>query len=474
MNRRNFLAHSATLTAASVLLNRTSMAALMVVPQDRPEPSQRKFTSVAVENTIKEVSASIKNPELRRLFENCFPNTLDTTVFYREEDGAEDTFIITGDIDAMWLRDSTAQVWPYLPLVRQDENLKKMIRGLVRRQTACVLLDPYANSFYRDATRSSAWASDQPSPKAGVHERKWEVDSLCYVIRLAHGYWKASKDTSPFDQQWKKAMQTIVETFRTEQRRKGDSPYRFKRTTSAMEDAPVHDGTGRPARFTGMIYSMFRPSDDATLFPFLIPSNLFAVKSLRQLAEMANAVVRDPDFANECLSLASEVENGIQKFGIAQHPVFGKIYAYEADGFGNVVFMDDANVPSLLSLAYLGINRTDDEIYQRTRDFVLSHENPWYIKGQAGEGNGSPHTGKESIWPMSIIMRALTSRRDEEILFCLQQLIDTHAGTYFMHESFHKDDPYRFSRSWFAWANTLFGEWVLKIYQDKPYLLKSI
>lgn len=323
---------------------------------------------------------------MRRLFENCYPNTLDTTVFYREEDGAEDTFIITGDIDAMWLRDSTAQVWPYLPLVRQDEDLKKMIRGLVRRQTACVLLDPYANSFYRDPTRSSGWASDQPSPKAGVHERKWEVDSLCYVIRLAHGYWKASEDTSPFDQQWKKAMQTIVETFRTEQRRKGDSPYRFKRTTSAMEDAPVHDGTGRPARFTGMIYSMFRPSDDATLFPFLIPSNLFAVKSLRQLAEMANAVVRDPDFANECLSLASEVEKGIQKYGIAQHPVFGKIYAYEADGFGNVVFMDDANVPSLLSLAYLGIHQSEDDIYQHTRDFVLSHENPWYIKGQAGEG----------------------------------------------------------------------------------------
>lgn len=241
-----------------------------------------------------------------------------------------------------------------------------------------------------------------------------------------------------------------------------------------MEDAPVHDGTGRPARYTGMIYSMFRPSDDATLFPFLIPSNLFAVQSLRQLAEMADILLRDLNFASECRTLAHEIEQGVKKFGIARHPVYGEIYAYEADGYGNVVFMDDANVPSLLSLAYLGIHHPSDDIYQRTREFVLSSDNPWYIRGQAGEGIGSPHTGKENIWPMSVIMRALTSRRDEEILFCLKQLVDTHAGTYFMHESFHKDDPSRFSRSWFAWANTLMGELILKVYQEKTYLLKSI
>jgi meiotically up-regulated gene 157 (Mug157) protein len=474
MNRRNFLARSATLTASALLFQRRAAATLMVVPNDRPEPSQRRFTSPAVEDAIREVSASIGNPELCRLFENCYPNTLDTTVFFSEDKGREDTFIITGDIDAMWLRDSTAQVWPYLPLINRDEHLKKMIRGLVNRQAACVLLDPYANSFYRDASRPSAWASDQPSPAPGVHERKWEVDSLCYVIRLAYGYWKASGDNTPFTDQWKKAMQTLVQTFRTEQRRNGQSPYRFRRVTSAMEDAPVHDGTGRPARYTGMIYSMFRPSDDATLFPFLIPSNLFAILSLRQLAEMADTLLHDTDFAAECRTLANEVEQGVKKFGIARHPNYGEIYTYEADGYGNVVFMDDANVPSLLSLTYLGIHHPNDDIYQRTREFVLSTDNPWYIRGQAGEGNGSPHTGKESIWPMSLIMRALTSRRDEEILFCLRQLANTHAGTYIMHESFHKDDPLRFSRSWFAWANTLLGELVLKVYHEKPYLLKSL
>ncbi|MGC8865964.1 MAG: glycoside hydrolase family 125 protein [Bacteroidales bacterium] len=474
MKRRDFLLRSATLTASGLLLHRSSAAVLMRVPDERPEPSRRRFTSQAVEDTLIEVSASIPNPELRRLFLNCYPNTLDTTVFFSEENGVEDTFIITGDIDAMWLRDSTAQVWPYLSLVKKDEALKKLIRGLINRQAACVLLDPYANSFYRDASRPSDWASDQPSPQPGVHERKWEIDSLCYVIRLAYGYWKTSGDTTPFGDSWKKAMQTLVQTFRTEQRRKGLSPYRFKRLTSAMEDAPVHEGTGRPTRYTGMIHSMFRPSDDATLYPFSIPSNLFAAQALRQLEEMARIILKDSVLAQECNNLASEVEAGIRKYGQAMHPVFGEIYAYEVDGFGNGVFMDDANVPSLLSLAYLGIHKPTDEIYSRTREFVLSPENPWFLKGQAGEGNGSPHTGKENIWPMSIIMRAFTSQRDEEILFCLKQLLDTHAGTYFIHESFHKDDPYRFTRSWFAWANTLLGELIVKLYHEKPYLLKSI
>ena len=474
MNRRKFLARTAAFTASSFIFQHRSIATMMMVPNDRPEPSQRRFVSQAVEETINRVSSSIRNPELRRLFENCYPNTLDTTVFYFEEKGIEDTFIITGDIDAMWLRDSTAQVWPYLQLLHNDEALKKLIRGLVNRHAACVLLDPYANSFYRDASRPSAWSSDQPAPKPGVHERKWEVDSLCYVIRLAYGYWKATEDTTPFDDRWKNAMQTLVQTFKTEQRRNGYSPYRFKRVTSAMEDAPVHDGTGRPARYTGMIYSMFRPSDDATLYPFSIPSNLFAVQSLQQLEEMALKVLKDSSLVRECNTLAAEINAGIQKFGKGIHPVFGEIYAYEVDGLGNKIFMDDANVPSLLSLTYLGIHKPSDEIYRRTREFVLSEENPWFIKGQAGEGIGSPHTGKEHIWPMSIIMRALTSQRDEEILFCLNQLIETHAGSYFMHESFHKDDASRFSRPWFAWANTLLGELILNLYHQKPYLLKNL
>jgi hypothetical protein len=268
-------------------------------------------------------------------------------------------------------------------------------------------------------------------------------------------------------------MQQIVDLFRAEQRPNGSSPYYFIRKTTAMEDAPAHGGTGRPARFTGMLYSMFRPSDDATLFPFLVPSNLFAVQSLRQLAEMAREVLSDPVFENECSHLADEIESGIRSHGRRNHPVYGEIYAYETDGYGNAVFMDDANVPSLLSLSYLGIHHPDDGIYRNTRNYLLSRDNPWFISGKIAEGNGSPHTGKNSIWPMGIIIRGITSTEPSEIKRCLGMLCQTHAGTYFMHESFVNDNPAKYTRAWFAWANTLFGELVLKVHREYPDILLS-
>ncbi|HOK67135.1 MAG TPA: glycoside hydrolase family 125 protein [Anaerohalosphaeraceae bacterium] len=438
----------------------------------RPPLEKRTFVSEAVEETIRRVKPQIRDPKLAWMFENCFPNTLDTTVDFEIIDGKPDTFIITGDIDAMWLRDSTCQVWPYMPLIQKDAKLRQLIAGLVRRQTKCVLLDPYANAFYKDMNRPSHWASDRPSPGPGVHERKWEVDSLCYVIRLAYEYWRQTGDVSCFDADWDRAMRLIVSTFKTEQRKDGQSPYRFIRVTSRMTDAPVFDGTGQPMRPVGMIASMFRPSDDATVLPFLVPSNLFAVQSLRQLAEMYEKGQMDRAFARECRQLADEVEKAVLKWGTAKHLQFGTIYAYEADGFGNVLFMDDSNVPSLLSLPYLGICRPKDPLYRRTRQFLLSEWNPWYLKGKAAEGAGSPHTGKTHIWPMGIILRALTSQDPQEIRMCLHLLKTTDGDTGFMHEAFHKDNPNDFTRHWFAWANTLFGELILKVYHEHPDLLK--
>jgi hypothetical protein len=265
----------------------------------------------------------------------------------------------------------------------------------------------------------------------------------------------------------------IVKTFKTEQRKDGTTPYRFIRSTSRMTDAPVYEGRGRPIRPVGMICSMFRPSDDATVLPFLIPSNLFAVQSLRQLATIYRTELNDSAFAKECTELADEVEKAIEQWGTDKHLAFGRIYAYEADGFGNFLFMDDANVPSLMSLSYLGIHKPNDGIYKRTRKYLMSEFNPWYFEGTAAEGYGSPHTGKQSIWPMGIILRALTSNDKDEIAHCLHMLKATHAGTGFMHESFNKDNPADFSRSWFAWANTLFGELVITVYEEHPDLLKK-
>lgn len=438
----------------------------------RPPLKERRFTSKAVEATITKVKAAIKDPELAWMFENCYPNTLDTTVELDTVKGKPDTFVITGDIDAMWLRDSTAQVWPYMPLINQDNDLKRLIQGLINRQTQCVLLDPYANAFYKDVTKVSEWSDDLPKVLPGIHERKFEVDSLCYVIRLAHEYWKITGDTSIFDADWNKAMRLIVSTFKTEQRKDGDGPYRFIRKTSWMIDSPPFNGTGHQLKPVGLIASMFRPSDDASILPFLIPSNVFAVLSLRQLTRIYRNILKDETFAKECEMLANEVESAIKQYAVSEHLNFGKIYAYEVDGFGNQLFMDDANVPSLMSLAYLGAHQPTDKLYKNTRRFLLSEYNPYFLKGKAAEGQGSPHTEKFRIWPMGIILRAMTSTEDAEILHCLKMLKATHAGTGFMHEAFDKDDAMKFTRKWFAWANTLFGELLIKIYNESPKLLK--
>ncbi|WP_338357488.1 glycoside hydrolase family 125 protein [Yeosuana marina] len=476
MNRRKFILNN-SLVLGGLAINPVNLFASNLSSSEkdyiskRPPFNKRTFTSDKVEKTISTIKPLIIDKELAWMFENCYPNTLDTTVDYEIIDGKPDTFIITGDIDAMWLRDSTAQVWPYMPLLKKDEKLRNLIHGLINRQVKCVLTDPYANAFYKDLTKVSEWNDDSPKPVPGVHERKWEIDSLCYVIRLSYRYFELSGDSTVFDENWDKAMRLIVKTFRTEQRKNGTSPYRFVRKTNAMIDAPVFEGTGRPIKPTGLICSMFRPSDDATLYPYLIPSNIFAVRSLNHLSDLYKTVLKDNSFAQECSDFATEVDNAINKYATSEHKTFGTIYAYEVDGFGNKVFMDDANVPSLMSLAYLGAHKPTDAIYKNTRAFLVSDSNPYYIKGSSAEGQASPHTGKEKIWPMGIILRAMTSIDKNEIMQCLKFLKTTHADTGFMHEAFHKDNPYDFNRTWFAWANTLFGELILKIHNENPDLL---
>ena len=472
MKRRNFIVKSSLLGAGVMTLPQMVFGSSKEeFISKRPKLEDRKFVSLSVEKTIKRVKSAIADPELAWMFENCFPNTLDTTVDYQVIDGKSDTFVITGDIDAMWLRDSTAQVWPYMPLISEDKKLKELVKGLVNRQVKCVLLDPYANAFYKDKSKVSHWISDQTQMLPGVHERKWEIDSLCYVIRLANEYYKITKDASIFTDDWDIAMRLIVKTFKNEQRKNNESLYYFSRETTSVIDSPPFGGTGRPVKPNGLICSMFRPSDDSTLYPYLIPSNIFAVMSLRQLRTIYKEVLDENEFSETCSELAEEVEHAIETYAIAKHLNFGEIYAYEIDGFGNKLFMDDANVPSLMSLAYLNTDKATDTIYQNTRKFLLSDANPYFLKGKLAEGQASPHTGKNKIWPMGIILRAMTSTDSEEIKKCLKMLKATHAGTGFMHEGFDKDQPEIYSRDWFAWANTLFGELIIKIYNDNKSLL---
>src|SRR6202012_3679926 len=213
MRRRKFLQQSVLASAGALVGSKAAMAGVNGAgksgfPVVRVAEAQRKFKSKAVEKIVRGVRENIGNKEIGWLFENCYPNTLDTTVDFAMDGGKPDTYVITGDIDAMWLRDSSAQVWPYVQLCKQDKDLKQLIRGVIHRQAICILRDPYANAFYKDASKVSEWKkTDVTDMKPGIHERKWEIDSLCYPIRLAYGYWQVTGDTSPFDADWLAAMQ---------------------------------------------------------------------------------------------------------------------------------------------------------------------------------------------------------------------------------------------------------------------------
>ncbi len=473
MRRRTFIRTSAIAAAGLSLTTRDF--AIISSPgfeSKRPPLKKRTFVSDAVEAFVSQVKKDIPNAEIGWLFENCFPNTLDTTIRYSEVGGKPDTFVITGDIPAMWLRDSTCQVWPYLQLMNEDTKLKKLIQGLINRQMNSVLLDPYANAFLFDKNEKSQWLSDHTSMQPGVHERKFEVDSLCYVIRLSHGYWKATGDISLFDENWHKAMKRIIEVFRRQQKRKGNNPeYAFTRNSDIPTETLANSGNGRIVNPVGLICSPFRPSDDATTFQFLIPSNFLALQCLRNLDRIYHKHFPNDSLINEIGDLSSDLFSALSQYGVVNHQLYGKVYAYEVDGFGSFVLQDEPNIPNLISLPYLGCVPNNDQIYQNTRKFIFSNSNPYYLKGIAAEGIGSPHTPPNYIWHLGIMMRALTSENMNEIANCIKMLKTTHAGTGFMHEGFDKDKPSNFTRPWFSWANSLFGELIVKTWKSSPELL---
>lgn len=446
-----------------------------VFESKRPPMAERLFVSDAVEAKIREVQQLLSgNPRLAWMFANCFPNTLESTVHYRLVDGEDDTFVYTGDIPAMWLRDSGAQVWPYVQLAANDPKLKKMLRGVILRQFKCINIDRYANAF-NDGPTGAGWQSDVTKMQKDVFERKYEIDSLCYPVRLAYWYWLVTGDASIFGEVWLQAAENIVKTFREQQRKENLGPYCFFRMTDRTYDTVGWNGYGAPVKPVGLIASVFRPSDDRTSLPFLVPSNFMAVSSLKKMAVILLKVNQKDEKADECLALANEVETALKQYAIVDHPKYGKIYAFEVDGFGNRLLMDDANVPSLLGMGYLGDVPLDDPIYQNTRRFVWSEDNPWFFRGKAGEGIGGPHIGYDMVWPMSIMMKCFTSQDDDEIRWCMRTLLNTDAGTGFIHESFHKDDAKNYTRPWFAWQNTLFGELVLKLLADgKVDLLNNL
>lgn len=408
-------------------------------------------------------------PALAPLAKQCFLNTIETTV--REQpDGT--CFVITGDIEAMWLRDSSAQVMHYLRFAKEDEELRRILKGVIRKQVSQILTDPYANAF-NETPGKQGW-QDLTELNDWVWERKYELDSLCAPVFLAYRYWKETEETDIFDGEFLKMTREILKVICTEQHHER-SGYTFQRPDARPTDTLPCEGKGTPVGYTGMSWSGFRPSDDSCTYGYLIPANMMAVVAMGYLEEILghpelfsgeeNGTVIQK-LAEEAKKLREEIRQGIEEYAVIRHPVYGEMYAYETDGLGHHLCMDDANSPSLLALPYLGYCDCRDERYQNTRKFILSEENPYYFAGKEAKGIGSPHTPDQYIWHIGIIMQALTSTDSEEIGTCLEYLAKTHADTNFMHESFDKDDSRNYTRSWFAWANSLFAELLLRLKEE--------
>lgn len=412
----------------------------------------------SVKKRIEEYQSKLeKYPKLKRMYKNCYEHTMKTTL-KRCDDGTY--FVLTGDIPAMWLRDSTAQVTHYLPLAN-DNEVSEIIEGVIKRQFKYIKIDSYANAFNEYPNSSGGHPMDRPENDPMVHERKYEVDSLCYPIRLLYMYWKITGSEEIIKERLEEIAVIIVNQFRVEQHHFEKSPYRFFRPNPCVPWDTIHnDGMGNPVAYTGMTWSGFRPSDDGCQYGYLTASEMFAVVILKYMSEMLDNVCKNKTLACECLSLRKEINEGIRKYCIVDNEKYGKIYACETDGMGNYSMIDDANIPSLLSIPYIGYADIDDEIYQNTRRFLLSRDNEFYFEGKAAKGIGSRHTPKGYVWHMGLVMQGLTAKSSEEKLEMLKMIVNTDAGTGYLHESFYADDPTKYTREWFTWPNSLFAEFI--------------
>ncbi len=416
---------------------------------------------LCVKNRIDEYCKKIEkySPKLASLYRNCYPNTLETATEILP-DGK--VFVLTGDIPAMWLRDSTAEVSHYIPLAKDNADIRDIIGGVIRKQREYISLEPYANAYKKEENDHREF-DDYPENHPIVWERKYEIDSLCYPLRLTYLYWKATGDGSILDETFLESAKTTVDLWITEQNHFEKSPYRFTRNNCPYQDTLHNDGMGEPVDYTGMTWSGFRPSDDACRYGYLVASNMFAVVVLGYMKEMLEAAYpEEKELLAKCDKLKTEIRKGIEEFAIVEHEKYGRIYACEVNGKGDYFLFDDANVPSLLSAPYLGFCSADDEIYANTRRFILSKDNPYYYEGKFAKGVGSPHTPEGYIWHIALSMQGLTSINTDETLEILRYLETTDGGTGYMHEGFDANNPDTFTRSWFSWSCALFAEFVEK------------
>ncbi|WP_344018082.1 glycoside hydrolase family 125 protein [Microlunatus capsulatus] len=395
--------------------------------------------------------------EVVEIFRHAMATNLREVAQVRE-DGT--VFVLTGDIPAMWLRDSAAQLRPYVLLCAEDPALQDLLLGVLRRQLLFLLTDPYANSF--TDVRTSRHADDLTDAGPVTWERKFELDSLCFPVDLAHQLWRTTGRTDHLDAVARDAFRAVLDTLETEQDHEARSSYRFQRLDGPPTDTLVREGRGRETAPCGLVWSGFRPSDDACELGYNIPGNMFVAVAAGQIAEIADQFLDDPALAERALRLSRTVREAVETYGVATLPDGSRVYAYEVDGRGDQLLMDDANMPSLLSAPLTGYLAADDPRYLATRAFVLSPANPYFYRGARAAGVGSPHTPPGYVWPIALSVQGLTTLDPAESRACLDTLAATTAGTGRMHESFDPDAPEDFTRPWFSWSDAMLSELVLR------------
>jgi meiotically up-regulated gene 157 (Mug157) protein len=475
---------------------------LLELPFQRPSKHCRTFTSPFVEKTIRDMTEKIVDKDIARLFENAFPNTLDTTVRWHTDGTVKhkksrqtwdadawtgpQSFIVTGDINAEWLRDSTNQLAQYQHLAKKDKEIHTLILGAINTQAEYVIGSPYCNAFQPpppsglQATYQGDGDDVHPAyEQSFVFECKYELDSIAHFLSLGNQFYNHTGSTEFLNPRWYLALDTLLELLKAQSKPTFDeesgsyqrNEYSFQRRTNTGTETLNLNGVGNPLNSgTGLVRSAFRPSDDATILGFLIPANAMMSVELQRTAAILQTTSRK-ELAATLLDWSKTISAGVWEHGVVNHKKYGKVFAFEVDGYGSSILMDDANLPSLLALPLLGFVNSDDEVYKNTRTMILEKNgNPYYLSGEQFKGIGGPHIGLQSAWPMSVLVQAMTSESDEEIMNCLG-LVKNASMNGLIHESINVDYSSDYTRSWFAWANSVFAQTVLDLAKRKPHLL---
>ncbi|KAI2789513.1 Meiotically protein [Penicillium oxalicum] len=472
------------------------------LPYQRPDPACRTFSSAAVEKVIEDVTSRLVDKDLAQLFRNAFPNTLDTTIRWHQnetavasqqqskQDAAQwtglQTFIVTGDINAEWLRDSTNQLTNYQALARKDRSIYNLILGAINTQAEFVIQSPYCNAFQPPSAsgiqpeKNNHKDTVRPSyDKSFVFECKYELDSLAHFLLLGTEFHEKTGSTEFLTDRWYQALQSVLDVLDAQSQPTFNAhnqfvtnQYTFQRDTTIGTETLNLRGIGNPLNSgTGLIRSAFRPSDDATIFGYFIPPNAMMSVQLQKTAKVIKAAGGRKDLAQKLDQRGRRLAKSVKDNGIVEHPKYGHVYAFEVDGYGSRTLMDDANIPSLLSLPYLGFLNKNDSTYQNTRRMITEKNgNPYYLEGSDFHGIGGPHIGLQNAWPMSLLMQAMTSDNDTEILNSIN-LVRNSSLLGLVHESINVNKIESYTRPWFAWANSVFAQTILKIAKERPHLI---